>query len=381
MKKLIIVILIVFPIISNNCKGTKASDIVEIVTNETQIPLKFIKEKEVKIDALIKGSAVVKKIAGTNNMFVEFVSERDTSVWKYDRELELKDKFLIPYGQGPDECLVPMVIGGYNHNTLVYDVIAKKYYNFDENFKVNKTFHAKRYDLFLHHSYGYSPENNTIVSGFGFFPDMFKEEYRLFTRKIAGEKIIDRVLYKFLYAKRTKDELFILGHPFHFKLIGEHIFILKTDEYRIIKMDLNGRVLKQARIVNALKRNFSEMDRKNWVKESGMQRAEEFIYPEKLWSACWIMELKDGFAVGRRINYKPIKVEWIEADYFDYDLNYLGKINVPGFPQWNDPYEGQQNMDFLFSFQNDKLFSLVVKETEEGEDFWLTRWRIENEKR
>jgi hypothetical protein len=374
-------LLVVSLIISINCNSTKECDTEEIKINKTKFPLIFIKEKEVKIDEVIKGIAAIKKIESSDYIFVYFLSFRNTIVLRYNHELVLDKKFIIPYGRGPGECLSPIILGGDDNNIIVHDEIIKKYYIFNKDFKVKKILNAKRYELIINYGRGFSNKHNTILSGFGSFSDSYKDEYKIIARKIEGNKIIDRLIQKFLIRMRTNNDLVILGRPFHFKLIDEHIFILKTDEYHIIKKDLNGKILKQIKIGNVKKNKFAESDRREWVKESGQKRPERFIYPEDLWSACWIMELKDGFAIGRRMNYKPIAVEWIEADYFDFDLNYIGTINVPGFPQWNDPYIGQIKVDFLFNFQANNLFSIVVKETGEGEDFLLTRWRIDIEKR
>ena len=112
MKKLILLVLMVLLLISSNCKNEKSFKPISVVIKDIKAPLKLVKEKEVKIDVIIRGSAVIGKIDSSNHVFIQFSSDKDKHVWRYNTSLELEKKFLIPYGQGPGECLTPMIIGG-----------------------------------------------------------------------------------------------------------------------------------------------------------------------------------------------------------------------------------------------------------------------------
>ncbi|MCK4764977.1 MAG: hypothetical protein KAW12_22450 [Candidatus Aminicenantes bacterium] len=276
---------------------------------------------------------------------------------------------------------MPMIIGGEEDNIVFYDLEKQTYYLFDGDMKMNKKLETKRYGPFIQNGGGYHPGTKKILGTFAFFVNVNVIEFKTFTRKIGEKKLHNEVICRLKKWVKSSKQQWIIGYPFHTKIIDDYIYMLRTDEYRLSKMDLEGKVIKEIKVTNIDKKSFSNSTRSEWIRQSLLKDPVRFIFPGELWSACWLLDLGDGIAVGRRKNYKPTDVEWIEADYFDKNLNYLGKIEVPGFSHWNDPALGQERLDFLFHFQNDKLFMIDIRETEEGEDFWLTRWRQESEKR
>ncbi|MCP4157013.1 MAG: hypothetical protein GY757_55385 [bacterium] len=115
--------------------------------------------------------------------------------------------------------------------------------------------------------------------------------------------------------------------------------------------------------------------REGWINKYGpISKVTRFTYPEKLWPASGILKIADGLAVVRMEDYNPDEKEWAEADYFDKELNYLGKIRLPWFPGCNSP--GQNGLPFYM--KKGKLFYIKLKETETDEEYWLTRFRIES---
>ncbi len=101
----------------------------------------------------------------------------------------------------------------------------------------------------------------------------------------------------------------------------------------------------------------------------------EMTIPEYVAPANWILELGEGIAVGRMEDYNPERKEWIDADYFDKDLNFLGKIKLPWFYWWNFP--GEFRADFLFYSNGNKLYFIQTRETPTDEESWLVRYRVE----
>ncbi|MCP4219270.1 MAG: hypothetical protein GY765_31845 [bacterium] len=101
----------------------------------------------------------------------------------------------------------------------------------------------------------------------------------------------------------------------------------------------------------------------------------EVTIPEYVAPANWIVELGEGIAVVRMEDYNPERKEWIDADYFDKDLNFLGKIKLPWFYWWNFP--GSFRSDFLFYSKGKKLYFIQTRETPSDEESWLVRYRVE----
>ena len=91
-----------------------------------------------------------------------------------------------------------------------------------------------------------------------------------------------------------------------------------------------------------------------------------YYYPLELWPACWILQVDKGVAVGRRESYLPSPEKWITADYFDLDLNFLGKIRLPAFRWWNHPSDATWIINkFVFTRGNNMWLSSHDEDTEE----------------
>jgi hypothetical protein len=372
--------LAVLLIISISCNKKNKSILTTIEVENASYPLTLIKEKEIKIDAVIKGIPVLAKIESPNRIFVKtYNKEGNTEFLAYNTDLELEKKNLIFYGQGPNECLQTLVMGGDENNIIIYDGMSQKYYLYDGDLKNRKTLKAKQplESGWIPHGVNFSEKNNAFLTCLSRIikPGVF--EYHLHLRKIEDNGIKDTEILKIENNVYSKKRLFIAAHPIHFSLINDNIYILRPDEYRITKMNLEGIIVKEARVANLGKVRFTNQERELWIEERGLKKS-RFTCPEYLWHACWILELGNGIAIGRRDNYKPLTKEWGDADYFDMDLNYLGKIKLPWFSDWNFP--DQVMSDIFFQNKGNMLFFIETRETENDEEFWLTRWRIRDEK-
>lgn len=78
--------------------------------------------------------------------------------------------------------------------------------------------------------------------------------------------------------------------------------------------------------------------------------------------------LGKGFAVGRRKSNMPSTAKWITADFFDLDLQYLGKVRIPAFFYWDQPFLCNRAVDAVARFFDDALFILRKKDEDDEED-------------
>ena len=142
-------------------------------------------------------------------------------------------------------------------------------------------------------------------------------------------------------------------------------------------MDIEGNVLTVKKIRFKTK-SFPTSLREKWIEKfyRGPKRIKDFDYPGKLWPACWIIDIGGGIAVGRCEDYDPENKGPITADFYDVNLNYLGKIGIPYFFAWNHPATGQASVNYFLFYKDGKLYSTV----ERDEENWIIRWRVENEK-
>lgn len=375
--KRLITISIMLLLISSSCKPDRKYLYSEIeIDDSIHYPLKLIKEKEIRIDTDKKKIPVIRKIKSRNSVFISIENKkRDIEFLRYDTDLVLKGKKTIPFGQGPNERLLPTVVGGDEDNLIIFDIMSKKYHIYDGDLKCKSTLEAKTLGAnWIPHGANFSEKKNTFLTCLAEVTKPGVFEYRLYLRKREGNTLKDTEIFKIQNNVYSEKGLFTVAHPVHFSLIDNSVFILNPKEYRLIKMDLEGNVLREIKVVKLPVIRFTPKERGEWTEQAGRERM-QFTFPEYLWHACWILELGDGIAVGRRENYKPDTMKWIGADYFDNELNYLGKVKVPWFPNWN--YPDQVNSDIFFYSKGDKLFSIEVRETEADEEYWLTRWKIE----
>jgi hypothetical protein len=141
-------------------------------------------------------------------------------------------------------------------------------------------------------------------------------------------------------------------------------------------MGLKGNIIKDKKI-SFKARSFPRSLRKKWidkfyaVDEYGKRR---FDLTEELFPASWMTQVGDGIAVARCENYDPDIKGPVPADYFDKDLNYLGKIELPYFFKWNHPDTGQYHAYINFYSKDGKLYFL---ETRDDDDYWIVRYNIE----
>jgi hypothetical protein len=297
--------------------------------------------------------------------------------------MELKEKFFIDQGVGPGEARNPRIYGGGERFIIVWDAPAQKYIKFDPNFKLLDEIRLPEgLGTFLYSGSRYVNEHDFVLDGFQQFVTFPSEAIvRIFALSFTENKKIEKTKLFELPQKffSNKNNRYIIARPIHFGYFFGHIYILDKRIYRLIKMDIQGNILKDLKIPFKSK-SFSKPDRIKWIKKSfpGDRFAEsKFDFPEKLYPACWLMQVGEGIAVGRCDSYDPDIKKTVPADYFDGDLNYLGRVTLPYFHFWNHPSTGQTIADINFYSKDGKLYFF---ETHDGDEYRIIRCGIEYEK-
>ncbi|HLP48286.1 MAG TPA: hypothetical protein VK469_20250 [Candidatus Kapabacteria bacterium] len=355
-------------------------------------PISFQEEKAIRIDIVTKEPPVIADINDPDNIYIYFLQNQDKNceVIKLSNDLEIKNRYFIGSGVGPGEALNPRIYGGDDRSIIVYDVMTRKFIEFDRNFKLmNEYKSSKNLGEFFYSGGKYIPELQIAIDGFRYIDSMVKESgdtlvfksyRRIYTRKFMPNRSIkDTELFETpLVEERWENNLTPVFRDINFGYYFGHIFILDKMAYRIKKMTLDSSILKDKQFSFEAK-TFSKSDLEEWVtKTFGPKGKQEFSFPEKLLPACWMMPIANGIAVGRCNNYNPDEKGPIIADYFDPDLNYLGKITVPYFWAWNRPDQGQCEAYYRFLYKNGALYSVQIGE--ELDDFQVVRWGVNIEK-
>jgi hypothetical protein len=383
MTKLIMTMMTILFVLSTGCNKT-GPDIkaTEISIGDNIYPLFFKKEKEFRFDVISKGPPIIAKIDAKDELFVYFLTNEDKNceILRMTMDFDIKHRSIIKNGVGPGEATNPRIYGGDSRWIVVYDAPRYKFIKYDANFNLIGEYRVKDRGYFLYSGASYVPRHEFVLDGFSKALNFFERVDSIYLRKFTGKKNIEDVkifetpIYQNIIKENRK---MIVARHIHFGYFFGHIYILEKKDYRIIKMDTAGNVL-LAKKIRFTPKSFPKSLRKEWIKifYRGPKWVEEFDYPEELWPACWIIDLGEGIAVGRCENYDPEDKGPITADYFDPDLNYLGKIKIPYFSGWNHPSAGQIAVNRCLFNRDKRLYSLLERDEENR----IIRWRIEIEK-
>lgn len=384
MKKLKILTIAALAIIWTGCnKGNENTKLIEINLTDKAYQISFKKIDEIRIETISKSYPYFKKVISDNHLYITHPSwSKDLEISIYNMDLELSDTHKIKYGQGPNECISPRIFGGTEDNIIVYDGNTQRYYLYDREFGSRVTIQSSMMSEnvpYYGHMY-YPPEGIVLVSTINKLDDSRTSHFKIYTRKIVNGKFKDQIVYNRITAGlgyKTNPRRLMAGDPHHFKLVGNHLYVLELDNYKLIKMDLSGKVAKAVKINNIPDISFSKKELDKWMSETILP-PNRFTYPEKLWTPCWMIKILDGIAVGRRKNYSSQKVDdWIEADYFDLDLNFKGKIKLPWFSRWNRPGGTGQQLSEMITHTKDNLFFLIERrDVGDDEEYYLSKWEI-----
>ncbi|MCP4146343.1 MAG: hypothetical protein GY757_01210, partial [bacterium] len=228
-------------------------------------------------------------------------------------------KKILKYGEGPNECFLPIAMGGDEDNLIIYDVPVQRHYIFDGEMKCKKRLKAK--GLGMHwppHGIGFSSKHNRMLMAFQDMLPNWGAELRIYLRELEGDGFDDNEIFKAKFYTRTPNGNFaIVGKRYYFDLIDDFVYILDKVEYRIKKIDMEGSTVKEIKVRNFPAKRFTMREREGCNKYGPVSKSIRFIYPEKLWPASGILKIADGLAVLRMEDYNLDEKEWAEADYFD----------------------------------------------------------------
>jgi hypothetical protein len=147
--------------------------------------------------------------------------------------------------------------------------------------------------------------------------------------------------------------------------------------YILTKTEINTRKAKKKRVnFKPIKLNVNVPEKERIIKMLMGRRANpnRYILSENLVPTSWMIPLGKGFAVIRRHNFEQDKDGEVEADYFDYNLNMIGKIKMPYFFRYNSfRYPGLSNYKY---YTSNYLFT--IEDTDEN---WkLKKWYVDESK-
>lgn len=383
-KHYLILLLTLLTITWTFCNKKPSPKSTEITVHDKPFPLTLKKEKEKKIDTIYLTCFV--QLDDLNHLMISYFNKQSNmhEFIRMDPSLKVEGKYALRKGQGPNEIGKRYFFGGTGDEIFIYDGVNRRVMFFDQEFKncesKRKALHKDEYIG----GFGYSPDTGYFLMAEQFSPTPPKKSYAGFFLKNVkhghgDEALFHRIEYKKIERDLNGKIMVLVGAPLDALLIGNFAFIINLKDYNIFKYDLEGRLVKSIKVsFNSQNYSKSQMAEFKAVWGENKPQNKVIMYPRVLWPACWMLRIGKGFAVARRKDYWPSKEKWINADYFDLGLNYLGKIRLPAFSYWNHPnYSWMAKSRDVF-YNGEKLF--VLRQDEDKEGCILEKWSLNYDK-
>ena len=362
-----------------HCSPSKTkSDVSTIVLEENQkiIELNPIKKKYVLIEKIhfpriyLEGNNVI--VYGPS-----LESRREFLFYTYDKDLNLLGEKRFTIGQGPWELGGAPYFFPVGDRIYVPDNTQRRISIFDRNFNfirfvktefaLNSPIFSKdgKFFIFVTWEAGrYGPTSSFSVY-LVTFPGLKKRLLHPFPE-------FDCIL-------EGKREFVLDNGAIHYFLKNDKIYLLDKAKYVITIRNNLGDIEKQVRINVERIPTPKNMEDK-WLKEhmginkhlAGIRlklRLSNYVQP-----SAWMIPLEKGFVVIRQKGYSPSCRGLVDADYFDFDLNMLGKVK---FPCFNEIFHLRRHIFLLYADVSDGFLYLVNNvEREDDEVIALEKWKI-----
>ena len=377
--KWILIITISFLIFFIHCSpSANEKDESTIILEESHrfIDLNPIKEKSIFVENLDFPRIFLEG----NKIFVNgpsLKSKREYNLYIFDKDLNLLFERIFSIGQGPGE------LGGgpyfftagdkiyVTDNTQRRINIFNKDFNFIKFVNLDFTFNSPifnkdgKFFIFVTLQAGKYGPNSSFSVYLANFPGL--------ERKLIHQ------FHEFDCLLEEKKELILDNGAIHYFLKNEKIYLLDKDRYLLTIRNIKGKLEKQVK-VKVKKIPITKDNQDLWLKEQmGINRYlsqlrtkirfSEFVQP-----CAWMIPLEKGFVVIRKKGYSVLCQELVEADYFDYDLNLLGKVK---FPCFNEIFRLRRQIFLQYCDIRSGILYLVNNvKNEDDEIIALEKWRI-----
>lgn len=154
---------------------------------------------------------------------------------------------------------------------------------------------------------------------------------------------------------------------FYFFYKNEKIYFINMADYQISLFNIDGQMQKNVR-VDVEKEKVPEDMKKTWLKEQG--GSERFDLIDTVQPASWMIPLGKGFIVLRRPGYGTDCTGMAEGDYFDYQINLIGKTKFPCFYWIYKLRRGY--FPRVYEYNNGYLYLI----TEGEEEYYVEKWKV-----
>lgn len=368
MKRLAIITILLCLIFLIHCNrnGTQKTGEIIISPQENVADVEFSKSRGIPFSNIFHGFLFVDDLSVNIYGYNSRKHAKSLALLRYDHNLNLlarKDFFI---GQGPGDVGTGLYFTKTGDHILGFDNTQRRINIFDSDLKFEKFINSSGYGNVVF------AENGQCFFCISSKRDPDGYTYRLVRVTFPGleKKEIYKIGTYWLWNKQKKGiigRVPVLSYFIHKK----KLYLLNAAEYRITMFDLEGNVLKKVR-VNVEKEKVPVEKEKQWLFEQhGKLGVERCVFVDPVQPVSWAIPLGKGFAVVRRKDYLNDCQGTVEADYFDYNLNLIGKINVPCFVRIFQLYDRLAG-----SCQYDNGYLYLINEDREKGEYILEKWSV-----
>ncbi len=288
---------------------------------------------------------------------------------RYDKDLNLEVEKEFLAGQGPGELSLGYHFSQVENRIYGIDFIQLRYTIFDTDFNYLDTIKSET----VPRCATFSRRGDFLV---GFTSARVEKGYTYFLTysTFPGLKR-KKILSLGPYWLWNENKRFISGTVPNYSLFvrGDKIYFIDTLAYRIIQFDKEGNKLKQV-CVDVEEIKTPRDKKKEWLADQvGPRQAENCDLADIVHPASCAVPLEKGFVVVRRNGFQIDCENFASGDYFDYDLNLIGKVEIPCFHRIYLVIRAM--LPYTAYCRNSHLY--LVREDSEREETYLEKWRLE----
>lgn len=362
------------------CKTGEKPEIKPDVREEKTTPVNVVFQQVSRLDL---PDLVYPYILATDDelyVYGQLLNKKETSFKKFDNHLQVVFEKKFPWGQGPGDLGGGTFFSKNGDTFYAFDNIQQRINVFNKNLEFERFISTKQ----TYQSPLLCEDGKNFIAGI----------YNSFSgsKQMAGAEIVTvsfpgldkKVLHKFplglkLEIKNGKKISYAGNyHQYDYFAKGEDVYIIDMKEYILYRYHLDGTLIHSVR-VDVEKVPVLDSKREQWIKEhyGPYQRPSvKFVFTDYVLPTSWMVPLGKGFAVIRRYGYSRQCNGMVEADYFNYNLEMLGKIKIPCFARIFD-------LDLYViprtaAYCNGYLY-LVSKQFDKDDDdlFILEKWQVQ----
>jgi hypothetical protein len=363
------------------CKNGEKSEIKPDVQEEKTTPVDVLFQKVSSIDL---PDLLYPFILATDDELYVYgysLNKKDTSFKKFDNQFQLvyEKKFL--WGQGPGELGGGTFFSKSGDTFYAFDNVQQRISVFDKNLEFERFLTTRQ----VFQSPLLCADGKSFIAGiYDFVIDKSRQKAGAEIVAVTFPGMDKKLLHKFpMGLKMEKKNGIMISymgdyHQFDYFARGENVYILDMKDYILYCFRPDGALIQSVR-VDVEKIPVPDSKREEWIKEhygENKRSPAKFEFTDYVMPTSWMLPLGKGFAVVRRYGYGRQCNGMVEADYFNYNLEMLGKIKIPCFDRIFDL--ALFVLPRVTAYSNGYLYLVIKKiEKDDNDIYILEKWQVQ----